>query len=250
MSQFRNSPSVNIELHDRDEKVTARRRIGSVFGSENTDETIGRVSGKMNLLKTKSEPNWHPHGCIKLDLSELWLGQTSLEFNISVVPCHAPEVSSGRSKRSSLNTNTSIQQGDFLSSGTQMKILVKLAKPFKSSIQYRQFISPFTRIIFLFSYNNTKFLTALITCIRTINAKALDFDQHPAYIQVAALSTYKLTEAQQTSHNLNVITGFHLFDDEQHLFVLEGRKEDAIDILYKKLPKPEGQSKNYFYLIK
>ena len=211
MSQFRNSPIVNIELHDRDERITARRRIGSVFGSENTDETIGRVSGKTSLLKSKPESNWHPHGCIKLDLSELLLGQTSLEFSIPVVPCHAPEIISGRksflvflfplnqsfegrSKRTLLHENTSIQQGDFLSSGTQMKILVKLAKPLLSSIEYRQFLSPFTRIVFVFPYNNTKFLTALETCIRTINAKALDFDQHPAHVQVAALSTYKLTE--------------------------------------------------------
>jgi hypothetical protein len=210
MSQFRNSPILNIELHDRDERITARRRIGSVFGSENTDETIGRVSGKMNLLKSKPEPNWHPHGCVKLDLSELLLGQTSLEFSISVVPCHAPEVISGRtffwliywdkkflqgrSKRSLLSGNTSIQQGDFLSSGTQMKILVKLAKPLIQQIEYPQFISRFTRIVFVFPYDNTKFLTALETCIRTINAKALDFDKHPAHVQVAALSTYKLTE--------------------------------------------------------
>ena len=46
LNQFRNSPKLNIELHDRDERVNSRRRIGSVFGSENTDETIGRVSGK------------------------------------------------------------------------------------------------------------------------------------------------------------------------------------------------------------
>jgi hypothetical protein len=45
----------------------------------------------MNLLKSKTESNWHPYGCVKLDLSELWLGQTSLEFYIPVVPCHAPE---------------------------------------------------------------------------------------------------------------------------------------------------------------
>lgn len=45
----------------------------------------------MNLLKPKGEINWHPHGCARLDLSELWLGQTSLEFYIPVVPCHAPE---------------------------------------------------------------------------------------------------------------------------------------------------------------
>jgi len=48
-------------------------------------------SAKMNLLKSKTESNWHPYGCVKLDLSELWLGQTSLEFYIPVVPCHAPE---------------------------------------------------------------------------------------------------------------------------------------------------------------
>jgi hypothetical protein len=47
MSQFRNSPILNIEIHDRDERGNTRRRIGSVFGSENTDETIGRVSGDL-----------------------------------------------------------------------------------------------------------------------------------------------------------------------------------------------------------
>jgi len=50
----------------------------------------------MSLLKPKSEPEWHPHGCIKLDLSELWFGQTSLEFYTPVVPCHAPEFLSSR----------------------------------------------------------------------------------------------------------------------------------------------------------
>ena len=48
--------------------------------------------------------------------------------------------------------------------------------------------------------------------------------------------------AQETNPNLNIITGFHLFDDERHLFILEGRKDEAIDILYRNLPKPEGQS--------
>jgi hypothetical protein len=45
MSQFRNSPFLNIEIHDRDECESTRRRVGSVFGSESTDENIGRVSG-------------------------------------------------------------------------------------------------------------------------------------------------------------------------------------------------------------
>ncbi|CAF0826393.1 unnamed protein product [Rotaria sordida] len=259
MSSFRNSPILNIEIHDRDERENSRRCIGSVFGTENTDEVIGRVSGKTNLLKSKKNLEWHPHGCVKLDLSELWLGQTSLEFYIPVVPCHAPEFNSGRitnTKRTLSNENMRIQQGDFLSSGTQMKILVKLAKSLVPPIKHqlvdnRQVpitnISPFTRIVFVFSYDNTKFLISLETCIRTINAKALGFDKHPAHIQVAALSTYKLTEAQQTNDNLNIITGFHLFDDEQHLFILEGRKEEVIDVLYKQLPKPQGKNVEILY---
>ena len=44
MSQFRNSPILNIEVHDRDERENSRRCVGSVFGSENTDEIIGKVS--------------------------------------------------------------------------------------------------------------------------------------------------------------------------------------------------------------
>ncbi|CAF2086152.1 unnamed protein product [Rotaria magnacalcarata] len=258
LREFRNSPIVNIEIHDRDERESSRRCIGSVFGSENTDEVIGRVSGKTNLLKSNKDIDWHPHGCIKLDLSELWLGQTSLEYYIPVVPCHAPE--SGRAmstKRTFSQENMRIQQGDFLSSGTQMKIFVKLAKslvpPVKQPIlDTRQLsaasmISPFTRIVYVFSYDNSKFLTSLETCIRTINASALGFDKHPAHIQVAALSTYKLTEVQQTSHKLNIITGFHLFDEEQHLFILEGQKEDAIDVLYKQLPRPQGKNVEILY---
>jgi hypothetical protein len=54
--------------------------------------------------------------------------------------------------------------------------------------------------------------------------------------------SFSFLRVQQTNNSLNIITGFHLFDDEQHLFILEGRKEDAIDILYKEVPKPKGQS--------
>ena len=49
MSQFRNSPILNIEVHDRDERENSRRAVGSVFGSENTDEIIGKVSSKISF---------------------------------------------------------------------------------------------------------------------------------------------------------------------------------------------------------
>ena len=46
MNQFRNSPIVSIEVHDRDERESARRRVATVFGSERTDHSIGRVSSR------------------------------------------------------------------------------------------------------------------------------------------------------------------------------------------------------------
>ncbi|CAF0974604.1 unnamed protein product [Adineta ricciae] len=259
LNQFRNSPILNIELHDRDECEQTRRRVGSVFGSENTDENIGRVSGGPKYHKSKDELNWHPYGCVRLDLTELWLGQTSLEFYTPVVPCHAPETHSGRASNgthSVLNENLTIQQGDFLSSGTQMKIVVRLAKPLVPQIEHRLLddrqlpttvVAPFTRIVFIFSYDNTTFLTALQTCIRVLNAKALGFDHQPIHAQVTTLSTYKLTDIQQEDKNLHIITGFHLFDDEQHIFVLEGRKEEAIDLLYETVPKLKGQNVEILY---
>ncbi len=60
------------------------------------------------------------------------------------------------------------------------------------------------------------------------------------------IKRFSFVRAQQTSSSLDIITGFHLFDAEQHLFVLEGRKEDAIDTLYKQIPKPQGQSRIIF----
>ncbi|CAF0720803.1 unnamed protein product [Adineta steineri] len=259
MSQFRNSPYLNIELHDRDECEHIRRRVASVFGSESTDESIGKVSGKLKLHNSKNDSNWNPHGCVKIDLSELWLGQTSLEFYIPVVPCHAPQLLSGRASNANhtlSDEHTYIQQGDFLSSGTQMKILVKLAKPFVPPVEHRLLddrelrtttVAPFNRIVFIFPYNNMTFLTALQTSIRIINAKALDFENEPAHIQVTTLSTYKLTDTQQADPNLNIITGFHLFDDDQHIFILEGRKEEAIDLLFETVPKPKGQNIEILY---
>jgi len=40
-----------------------------------------------------------------------------------------------------------------------------------------------------------------------INAEALNFSSYPLHVIEAALSTYKLTEAQKVDTNLDIITG-------------------------------------------
>ncbi|CAF0762637.1 unnamed protein product [Didymodactylos carnosus] len=268
LAKFRNSPIIYIELHDRDEKANIRKSGSSVFGTEVADESIGHVSAVIakltihNPFESRGKP-WFPYGTVKLDLSELLLGQTSLECFIPVVPCHAPDIISRttNAKRiygvpGAVDTGKylPIQQGHFLEHGTQMKIVVRLAKPLVN-LQLTQLqrsviatpMTPFTRTVFVFDYNNLEFLSVIETNIHCINAKALELDVYPKNVQAAALSTYKLTEIQRKSLDLNIITGFHLFDDEHHIFVLEGLRDKGIEHLYEQLSKSENQKVDISY---
>ena len=53
-------------------------------------------------------------------------------------------------------------------------------------------------------------------------SKALGFDLLPDNVTSVALTTYKVTPEQQSSAELDLITGFHLIDARTNLFLLEG----------------------------
>ena len=48
---------------------------------------------------------------------------------------------------------------------------------------------------------------------------------------------------QQTSSELDIVTGFQVLDGTMHLFVLEGLKTKSIKHIWESLPKPEKNSK-------
>ena len=50
---------------------------------------------------------------------------------------------------------------------------------------------------------------------------------------------------QQKNKELDIVTGFQLLDGEMHLFVLEGLRNGAIQMLWEDLPRPENSGTAY-----
>ncbi len=50
---------------------------------------------------------------------------------------------------------------------------------------------------------------------------------------------------QQKNRELDIVTGFQLLDGEMHLFVLEGLRNGAIQLLWEDLPRPENSGTTY-----
>lgn len=49
---------------------------------------------------------------------------------------------------------------------------------------------------------------------------------------------------QQDSKTLNIVTGFQIMDGEKHIFVLEGLRDEAIQMLWETLPRAKKQGRN------
>lgn len=48
---------------------------------------------------------------------------------------------------------------------------------------------------------------------------------------------------QQDSKTLNIVTGFQIMDGEKHIFVLEGLRDEAIQMLWETLPRAKKQGR-------
>lgn len=69
------------------------------------------------------------------------------------------------------------------------------------------FQCPFNRLVYIFDYNNKKFLGEILTKVSEVNARALNLSTYPQHVIDAALSTYKLTDEEKEDTSLDIITG-------------------------------------------
>ena len=81
---------------------------------------------------------------------------------------------------------------------------------------------PFGRLVYLFSSEGGHLVEKVLCLVNRHNAEALGLSSLSPSLLSAALSTYKLTKDQMSSSRCEVITGFHLWDREYHVIVLEG----------------------------
>ena len=86
--------------------------------------------------------------------------------------------------------------------------------------------------------------------ISTINAKALleEVENLPNYVIGLALLERHLTEEERKSPYLDYISGFHFWDHEIHMMVIEGIADKGMALLWTDLNKMMEEEANFAVL--
>uniref|UniRef100_A0A672U2P3 Cilia and flagella associated protein 92 (putative) n=1 Tax=Strigops habroptila TaxID=2489341 RepID=A0A672U2P3_STRHB len=245
LETYLRGPPLEIEVHDRDRNMETITKKPALFGENDADENVGKVSflackPTAYNYRLKNEM-WHPHGVAKIGLTDLLLGKKYLNVSAPIRNCSVPntDASSEEDKNGkvtgSVSNSFSLPMGDYLESDSVLKVRVEIAVPLgtHAEIADTQVTScPYGCIIYIFDYNNSSLLHDLVEEIKEINTKALQLDDWPVHLIGMALAALKLKTTLEKVSKLDIVTGFHLLDGATHLFVLEGLKDKAIKKLW------------------
>uniref|UniRef100_A0A8C0IBG6 Cilia and flagella associated protein 92 (putative) n=1 Tax=Bubo bubo TaxID=30461 RepID=A0A8C0IBG6_BUBBB len=236
-------PPLDIEVHDRDRNTKNNTKKPCLFGEDEPDEKVGKVSFppcKSTICSSSTNNKaWHPHGVAKVSLTELLLGKKYLTISAPIHSCSAPNTAtfSEEDKKEkiteSVSSSSLLPMGHYLESDSLLKVRVEIAVPLGLHAEIAEVTSClYGCIIYIFDYNNSPLLHDLVEEISEINAKALQLVCHPVHPITMALAALKLKTTLEKVSELDIVTGFHLLDGATHLFVLEGLKDKAIKRLW------------------
>ncbi|XP_061328968.1 uncharacterized protein CFAP92 isoform X3 [Pezoporus flaviventris] len=244
LEAYLRGPPLEIEVHDRDRNMETITKKPALFGDNEADEHVGKVSfltykSTAYNYKLKNEM-WHPHGVAKVGLTDLLLGRKYLNVSAPIRNCSVPNTGAFSEDKNgkiteSVSNSFLLPMGDYLESDSVLKVRVEIAVPLgaRAEIADAQVTScPYGCIIYIFDYNNSSLLHDLVEEIKEINAMALQLDGWPVHLIGMALAALKLKTTREKVSELDIVTGFHLLDGATHLFVLEGLKDKAIKKLW------------------
>ncbi|KAG9483675.1 hypothetical protein GDO78_009544 [Eleutherodactylus coqui] len=260
LREFLLGPPIEIEVHDRDQKIFQNISKPSLFGMEPEDEklsNVGLVTSKSTVHNPFMEQDSlsNPYGIAKMGLSELVYGATYLNISVPIHSCESPDAIEyySDSKNSGIIGSVGNGQifplpvGHYLDAESLLKVRVDLAVPLSSEIVAPD--CPFGRIIYIFDYKNNELFQDLIGKITEINCRSLNLDPQPKYISLDVLSRVCLTDDQKGDTSLDVITGIHIMDGDLHLFILEGLRQSAIKELWETVPTRASEQKGKFEIL-
>ncbi|XP_029899721.2 uncharacterized protein KIAA1257 homolog isoform X4 [Aquila chrysaetos chrysaetos] len=238
-------PPLEIEVHDRDRNMENNTKKPCLFGEDDADEKVGKVSFlacKSTICNSFTKNKvWHPHGVAKVSLTDLLLGRKYLAISAPIRSCSAPnaaafsEQDEKKKRTGSVSSSSLLPMGHYLESDSLLKVRVEIAVPLAmhAEIADAQVTDcPYSCIIYIFDYNNSSLLHDLVEEITEINAKALQLDCYPVHLIGMALVALKLKTTLEKVSELDIVTGFHLLDGATHVLVLEGLKDKAIRRLW------------------
>ncbi|XP_075039238.1 uncharacterized protein CFAP92 [Mixophyes fleayi] len=248
-------PPIEIEVHDRDQKIKEIVSKPSLFGMEPEDEklsNVGLVTSKRTVHNpfTERDRLWDPYGIAKINLSELVYGATYLNVCVPIHSCERPDPTGYNSDSKNGRIvgligsvdgpqDSPLPVGHYLDAQSHLKIRVDLSVPLSSEAETHE--CPFGRIVYIFDCKNKQLLHDVIVKITEINSRTLGLDPNPVNISLDALSRVGLSDDQKDDTILNILTGIHIMDGAIHLFILEGLKQGAIKELWETVPiRPAG----------
>ncbi|XP_029947545.1 uncharacterized protein cfap92 [Salarias fasciatus] len=210
VQQFLCGPPLEIEVHDRDRK----------------------------LAKEPTLENMNTHGVACLNLSELLLGEKSLELHLPIKRCRPMDRAEQR-RRQAAGSRALLPQGHYYENNSQLKVKIDIACPLNIKSLHSVVgpsLGPFGRIIYLFSGDNSSMVKKLRSEILQINAAAFHLGCCSLESIETALSNHAMNFRPDGSENVDFVSGFHLQDKKIHVFVLEGLKDKAVRSLWETCP--------------
>uniref|UniRef100_A0A8C5QS43 DUF4550 domain-containing protein n=1 Tax=Leptobrachium leishanense TaxID=445787 RepID=A0A8C5QS43_9ANUR len=241
---YLNGPPLEIEVHDRDRKTKGCESTASLYGNEPEDEKLSNVGlvGYKHTLEnpfTSKEELWNPYGIAKVRLTELVHGARYLNIRVPIHNCeerHQTDDRNGKIIGKTVSVDgfkdSPLPVGHYLDFESLLKVRVDIAVP----LSLEASDGPYSRLIYIFDYENRKLLHTVIREITEINAKALNLDGIPHDQIHRILAKIDLTDGQKVDPKLDILTGIHVMDGSFHLFVLEGLKDEGIKKLWENLP--------------
>ncbi|XP_077134713.1 uncharacterized protein CFAP92 [Ranitomeya variabilis] len=260
LREFLLGSPIEIEVHDRDQKIQEDISKPSLFGMEPEDEklsNVGLVTSKSTVHNpfVKRDRLSDPYGIAKIRLSELVNGATYLNISIPIHNCACPDATEYHSSSKnggilgSVNNSqiSPLPVGHYVEAQSRLKVRVDLAVPLSSETVDPD--CPFGRIIYIFDYKNNELFQDLIRKITDINCSAFSLDPIPINLSLDILSRVSLRDDQKDDASLNVVTGIHIMDGDIHLFVLEGLRQKAVKELWETVPSRAAEQNGKLVIL-
>ncbi|XP_065829256.1 uncharacterized protein [Oscarella lobularis] len=280
-------PPFVVEIHDRDRIFEGIKAQPVIFGDLESDEDIGTLThseGKTNsrrhspycvctaaLYRRNKIDSRSLQGALET-VGSLWCSQVRSvriiergvpsQFIVSHLELPSTELErrTPQADRPSAATSAESQPtlaGNYLDAGSELKLKIELSYPLVASKQGTAVASgtapvkcPFSRLVFAFpTAVSAKTKRLLLESVSVINAAALGLDNLPQNVAQVALSTYKLSSAQKSDPNLDVVTGFQVVDPTAHIIVLEGLHRSGIRKIWNSIPHPQPEDDDKFYRV-
>lgn len=178
------------------------------------------ISLKSALQRIKSEEQ------SKLDGTLAVTKATKRNINKSNPPRHELFIVSGTNVELTASLYRKLNPNPNMSA-TFKATLEETAPLSETELKNKLLVTPFTRMIFLFKYQDNETLLAIDEAINKVNKKALPNIQ-------GTIRSYSLTEdelKQSIDGSLDLISGYMIIDDDMRLVVLEGLAGDCVLLL-------------------